>query len=56
MQVFETKEAAIDAACVLVGKAAHVFEVGPIQEEHGGTSLNGTEIRRIFDERARITE
>jgi len=56
MQVFETKEAAIDAACALVGKGAYVFEVGPIQEEHGGARLNGTEIRRIFDERARITE
>ena len=56
MQVFETKEAAIDAACALVGKGAYVFEVGPIQERHGGARLNGTEIRRIFDERARITE
>jgi hypothetical protein len=56
MQVFETKEAAIDAACALVGKGVYVFEVGPIQEGHGGTRLNGTEIRRIFDERARITE
>jgi len=56
MQVFETKEAAIDAACALVGKGAYVFEVGPIQEGHGGTRLNGTEIRRIFVERARITE
>ena len=54
MQVFETKEAAIDAA--LVGKGAYVFEVGPIQEGHGGARLNGAEIRRIFDERARITE
>src|SRR5262249_61944809 len=53
MQVFETKEAAIDAACVLVGKGAFVFEVGPIQEGHGGTRLNGAEIRRIFDERVR---
>ena len=54
MQVFENKEAAIDAACALVGKGAYVFEVGPIQEGHGGTRLNGAEIRRIFDERARI--
>ena len=56
MQVFETKEAAIDAACAVVGKGAYVFEVGPIQEGHGGARLNGAEIRRIFDERARITE
>ena len=56
MQVFETKEAAIDAACALVGKGTYVFEVGPIQERHGGARLNGAEIRRIFDERARITE
>jgi len=56
MQVFENKEAAIDAACALVGKGAYVFEVGPIQEGHGGTRLNGAEIRRIFDERARITK
>ena len=56
MQVFETKEAAIDAACALVGKGTYVFEVGPIQEGHGGARLNGAEIRRIFDERARITE
>ena len=54
MQVFENKEAAIDAACALVGKGAYVFEVGPIQEGHGGTRLNGAEIRRIFDERGRI--
>jgi hypothetical protein len=27
MQVFETKEAAINAACALVGKGAYVFEV-----------------------------
>jgi len=53
MQVFETKEAAIDAACALVGKGAYVFEVGPIQEGHGGARLNGAEIRHIFDERAR---
>ena len=45
MQVFETK----DAACALVGKGAYVFEVGPIQEGHGGARLNGAEIRRIFD-------
>jgi len=56
MQVFENKEAAIDAACALVGKGAYVFEVGPIQEGHGGTRLNGAEIRGIFDARARITE
>ena len=56
MQVFETKEAAIDAACALVGKGAYVFEVGAIQEGQGGTRLNGAEIRGIFDERARITE
>jgi hypothetical protein len=55
-QVFETKDAAIDAACALVGRGAYVFEVGPIQEGHGGLRLNGVEIRRIFDERARITE
>ena len=55
MQVFETKEAAIDAACALVGKGTYVFEVGPIQEGRGGTRLNGAEIRRIFDGRARIT-
>ena len=55
MQVFENKEAAIDAACAVIGKGAYVFEVGPIQEGHGGIRLNGAEIRRIFDERARIT-
>jgi hypothetical protein len=55
MQVFETKEAAINAACALVGKGAYVFEVGPIQEGHRGTRLNEPEIRRIFDELARIT-
>jgi hypothetical protein len=32
-----------------------VFEVGPIQEGHGGIRLNRAEIRRTFDERARIT-
>ena len=37
MQVFETKEAAIDAACALVGKGAHVFEVGPVQEGHANS-------------------
>ena len=56
MQVFETKEAAIDAACALVGKGAYVFEVGPIQAGQGGTRLNGAEIRRVFDKRACITE
>ena len=55
-QVFETKEAAINAACALVGQGVYVFEVGPIQEGQGGTRLNGAEVRRIFDERARITE
>src|SRR5262249_43969256 len=53
MQVFETKEAGIDAAFALVGKGVYVFEVGPIQKGHGGARLNGAEIRRIFDERAR---
>src|SRR5262249_27194575 len=56
MQVFETKEAAIDAACVLVGKGAYVFEVRPDPGGAWSTRLNGTEIRRIFDERARIAE
>ena len=55
-QVFETKEAAIDAACALVGQGVYVFEVGPIQEGQGGTRLNGAEIRRVFDKRARIAE
>jgi hypothetical protein len=55
-QVFETKGAAIDAACALVGQGVYVFEVGPIQEGHGGARLNGAEIRRVFDKRARITE
>ena len=55
-QVFETKEAAIDAACALVGQGVYVFEIGPIQEGHGGARLNGAEIRRVFDKRARITE
>jgi hypothetical protein len=50
-QIFETKEAAINAACALVGHGVYVFEVGPIQEGHGGLRLNGAEIRRIFDER-----
>jgi hypothetical protein len=48
---FENKEAAIDAACAFVRKGSYVFEVGPIQEGHGGTRLNAAEIRRIFDER-----
>jgi hypothetical protein len=56
MQVFENKEAAIDAACAFVRKGSYVFEVGPVQEGHGGTRLNAAEIRRIFDERARIIE
>ena len=55
-QVFETKEAAINAACALVGQGVYVFEVGPIQEGQGGTRLNGAKVRRIFDERTRITE
>ena len=55
-QVFETKEAAINAACALVGQGVYVFEVGPIQEGQGGTRLNGAEIRRVFDKRACITE
>ena len=37
MQVFEGKEAEIDAACALVGKGAHVFEVGPVQEGHANS-------------------
>jgi hypothetical protein len=32
MQVFENKEAAIEALCAFVGKGYYVFEVGPIQE------------------------
>ena len=32
MQVFENKEAAIDAACAFVRKGSYVFEVGPIQK------------------------
>ena len=55
-QVFETKEAAIDAACALVGQGVYVFEVGPIQEGQGGTRLNGAEIRHVFDKRACITK
>ena len=51
MQVFETKEAAIDAACALVGKGAYVFEVGRIR---GGAWRHQTQRNRnssYFDER-----
>jgi hypothetical protein len=53
MHISKHREAAIDTACDLLRQGLNVTEVGPMLGMRDGNVLDGDQIRRIWQERAR---